>query len=56
MTKILTAKQIKDYFPYMNDDLSSEYMAAILLGQKTFNVGNGLIQQWETVKSERSRK
>lgn len=56
MTKNLTAKQIQEYFPYMNNDLSSEYMAAILFGQETFNVGKGLIQQWEQEKLKRSNK
>lgn len=48
----LTAKQIQDYFPYMENNLSSEYMSAILLGQKTFNVGNGLIQIWVMTKTK----
>lgn len=56
MTVKLTVRQIKEYFPYMDDNLSAEYMGAILLGQKTFNVGQGLIQQWEAEKSKRSNK
>lgn len=45
MTVKLTVRQIKEYFPYMDDKLSAQYMAAILLGQKSFIVGKGLIQQ-----------
>ena len=56
MTTKLTARQIREYFPYMDDNLSAEYMAAILLGQKSFNVGQGLIQQWDSVKSKRGCK
>lgn len=56
MTAKLTVKQVKEYFPYMDDNLSAQNMAAILLGQKTFNVGQGLIQQWEAEKSKRSNK
>lgn len=56
MTAKLTVKQIKEYFPYMDDNLLAQYMAAVLLGQKTFNVGQGLIQQWDSVKSKRGCK
>ena len=56
MTTRLTAKEIQKYFPYMDDSLSAEYMAAILFGQKKFNVGKDLIQQWELEKLKRSRK
>lgn len=56
MTTKLTAKQIKEYFPYMNVEQSAKYMAAILFGQTTFDVGKGLIEQWESVRLHGNRK
>jgi len=56
MTTRLTANQIKEYFPYMDVELSAKYMAAILFGQKTFDVGKGLIEQWEALRLKGKRK
>lgn len=52
----LTAKQIEKYMPYMDSKLSAEYFAAILLGQKSFLVGDGLINIWKEAKKEDDKR
>lgn len=46
-TRRLTANQIKAYMPNMDKAMANTYRKAIKNGQTSFNVGRGLILQWE---------
>lgn len=46
-TKELTWKQLQKYDSVMGLNMSTDYLAAYIMGQKKFNVGLGLINQWE---------
>lgn len=46
-TRKLTANQIKAYMPSMDKAMANAYSKAIKNGQKSFNVGKGLILKWE---------
>lgn len=45
-TQKLSSHEIRSYLPYMDNKLASMYRKAILDGQYSFNVGKGLIEQW----------
>lgn len=53
-TRKLTASQIKAYMPSMDKAMANAYSKAIKNGQKSFNVGKGLILQWEEVGKNES--
>lgn len=46
-TQRLSSYEIRSYLPYMDNKLTSIYRKAIVDGQYSFNVGKGLIEQWE---------
>lgn len=46
-TQRLSSHEIRSYLPYMDNKLASIYRKAIIDGQHSFNVGKGLIEQWE---------
>lgn len=46
-TQRLSSHEIRSYLPYMDNKLASIYRKAIVDGQYSFNVGKGLIEQWE---------
>lgn len=54
-TKKMTWAQLKKY-QFVMGDLSHEYFAAYMMGQKSFNVGLGLIKIWDEKLTEQKRK
>lgn len=46
-TQRLSSHEIRSYLPYMDNKLVPIYRKAIVDGQHSFNVGKGLIEQWE---------
>lgn len=49
-TQTLTATDIREYYPYMDNKLAMQYRDAIMKGKYSFKVGKGLIEQWNRRK------